>query len=268
MIQLRSKVGVNKRRKKLRVYLYIFLAIVLLGFCGLLFYTQSHRYDLESPVVVGASFVRDVEIHTIVTEHSSVKFVGIFSRNNKLFFPGDSIQTKLESIPAVVSAEVEVIGNTPYVRLIERVPTHLWCSDISDENSLCYFVDDSGVLFASAPDFTGGTYLKLYTIAVSIPPIGQVVVEKELLQRITSITDSVRTLGLRISKVEFNSETTTTLYDYSSLRILINPQVSSEALPARLEALKVIHDIGENPGSYEYVDARLENKIFLKEKQK
>ncbi len=77
----------------------------------------------------------------------------------------------------------------------ERTPEYLWCEMVPEK---CYFVDDNGYIFDTAPYFSGDVYFKLYggTDINADNPLGSYFL-KQNFQSLISFKDMLEKMGMK-----------------------------------------------------------------------
>ncbi len=175
-----------RRRKRRRIFLRIFLVIILLGLFvwGLSFLSGISQLTIHEVTVKNNAATDASELKTLVLNHLTGKYWKLFARNNIILYPKNAITKDIlghDSIIEKVTLELKQL-HTLELTIQERTPTALWCKstmhtegteptfDISPD---CYFMDDAGFIFATAPTFSGNLYFRYYGLITIDDPIGQ-----------------------------------------------------------------------------------------------
>ncbi len=97
-------------------------------------------------------------------------YLGLFSRSNTLIYPKGSIVAGVKQassrIDTLVVSRSGLHGLA--VTVTEKTPVAVVCTNLPDftkttlEGDTCYFADDAGLLFKSAPTFSGTVYNRYY----------------------------------------------------------------------------------------------------------
>lgn len=155
----------ENRRFKKKLFLQILLGIVLVvGF----FYVMNHEYlRVHSIKVDGQKTLIDTDIVEHVETYLSQSIAGLIPRDNVLFLNTEKVSKIVqEAFPRINSLSVDLQKqDTLLITLGEKAAHSLWCIDKKYESEFdeeCYFADETGLLYAQAPYFSGSTYLKLF----------------------------------------------------------------------------------------------------------
>ncbi len=150
-----SKLRARRRRRRV-MRLWFFggiIFILLLRFIGV-----SHLpfLQVETVNVKGTETVSPEELQELTTEQLGGAYGWLFSRGNIFIYPKQEIMAAVyESDPVIKNVEVEAENfSTINVHVVERKPKALWCS------GTCYFMDEDGVVYEQAPEFSAPVYVK------------------------------------------------------------------------------------------------------------
>ena len=139
----------------------------------------------------------------------------------------------------------------------ERDLFAVWCLP----NGICYWLDQSGLVFEEAPETEGGLILKVYDRDQKETLLGLKVIEDRFLGNLLILLDNLKKLSLPIKTIildrnlqELRAETADGLVLLFSFRF--NPQSSLDSLNSLLKTL----DLKKT----DYIDLRVENRIFYK----
>lgn len=129
--------------------------------------SQNDRWRIDTIEISGANTISNDSIRRLIKEELMGNYFFTYARENSYLYPRKTIQQKLlTEFPRISRVQVARINaHTISVNIIERKPYALWCGEafISREHiSSCWFVDDSGFVFDSAPMFSSGVYMEVY----------------------------------------------------------------------------------------------------------
>jgi hypothetical protein len=126
-------------------------------------------------------------------------------------------------------------------------------------------MDDEGLAFASAPQFEGSSFIKIKTYDPDIEA-GKVIISKQELVEITREIAIFKSLNIPVQYISFTSAEEMELIGPFGTAFIIRRQDAAHIIEERIRAL-VTSRPNIADGSYEYVDLRIDSKIFLKNKE-
>jgi hypothetical protein len=262
MQALRSKTNIEKKRKK-RKKLFILLPVVIIVFAGLFFfYAFGARFHVTDVIVTGSSFAKKDDVEATVEGILSHKLWGFVPQRSSLLIGKRFIEESLyDAYPSIKIAKVRISNGALFVEITEREATSVICST----GNICYFMDNEGFAFALAPQFEGSSFLKIKTYDSDIAT-GKVIVPEKELQEIIKEIAMLKILDIPIQYVSFTSAEEMELIGPFDTAFIIKRDDSSKVIEERIKALLTSKpNIAD--GSHEYVDLRIESKIFLKKRE-
>jgi cell division septal protein FtsQ len=188
MIRKRSSLKPQSliRRKRRRLILQILLVIILLALVatGVWYGSRIHALQIQNTMVSGNVSVDTAEIQTIVNNNISGTYWKFFPRSNVLWYPRKAIAADIAAeYPVFDTVNVHISDfHNLVVTVHERAPAALWCKSQTDPTALvstlipsddCYLMDQTGYVYAPAPDFSGQVYLRYYGLITADDPIRQ-----------------------------------------------------------------------------------------------
>lgn len=262
MRAFRSKARAEQKRQK-RKKVFIILPLIIFILCGgFIYYAFSLSFHINNITVSGTSFIDDDLINGSVQEILNMKFWGVVPKQSPLLISAKSIEQMLAvKYPPIKDVQVTVKDGTLTVEIQERDPVAVLCTG----GNVCYFIDEIGTAFIEAPQFEGSSFVKIDTYESSID-IGKAVLGKSELQHIKALIQSFESLSLPIQKVVLKSETDIDLIGPGETAFIVRRYEDTTTIIERLQTLLTSRpDIKE--GKYEYVDLRIESKVFLKSRE-
>ena len=147
--------------KKRVVYGVLFLVLV----SGLIAFSYASRFRITHIVIEGNVVTETSEILSRAQQKLEGRYLFVFSKKHAWIAPKKGIEKALSgSFPRF--SEVTVSGenmNTVRIHVTERTGAYLWCGEIFTPTSTpCYFLDDTGYVFAEAPGFSGNVFFRFY----------------------------------------------------------------------------------------------------------
>lgn len=163
---LQSQKYADKRRKKLIGK----TVLITLGACVCLALIIGSFHlpfmQISSVVITGTTTAATATLETDAQDTLKGSYFGIIPRTHTLFYSQDAIEdTILARHKQIESVRVEREGMTGIVvRIAERAPEALACDGFKEDAGMdtCYFLDESGHIYAIAPQFSEGVYARYY----------------------------------------------------------------------------------------------------------
>lgn len=242
--------------------------------------------------ITGTQVILSADIRTKVEQILAGRYLWFIPKSNMFFYPKDEIRETLsQTWPRIQSLDIEIphffTQFPPHlsIRVHEKTPKYTWCGQaykdfLVEEAQKCFFVDDSGKLFAEAPYFSGNVYFKLYgLLSATTSPIGQTYMEHEERSKLLTFADTVEAAGFIPDRIfakgvmngANSHEYEMLLRDRSRILFSIESIQNREKIAAGLAELAMQGDFTINDPSstkiLDYIDVRFVNKVYYKLKQ-
>lgn len=158
----------NEHREHARTLMTRSIAVLVLA---LLFFvtgggiSQNERWHIDRVEITGTQAVDSDDVLVHIGELLQGHYYYTYSRSNSYLFPADQIEARiLAEFPRIGRVHASRIDDHRIaVDVVERKPFALWCGEVkTPEQVPCYFIDDTGFVFAHAPVFSPGVYLEIY----------------------------------------------------------------------------------------------------------
>lgn len=264
-VTLSSPKLLKQKRRRRVVFLTVFFGVVIIVILAIYFFFNL-KFFLIKEINIKGNEVTDTEnIHNIVENTISGKYLYLIPKNNKLVYPReDLIKNIKNTINRIEDISVSISGNVLDINIGERGVFGLWCKE-----SKCYFMDRDGYLFSEAPNFSSGVYTVFEGVIFDENPVGKYFLNTEKISMIDQISTFLRDYNIKISKVKINTEKDIEMYSSKGFFLkvdLTKPIENSikilKALLSSKEFSKSVSDLS----SLEYIDVRFGNKVFFKQK--
>lgn len=199
----RSILGSQKLLRKQRVAQSIKIAGGALIFASFIWSLSSissaTQLTIQNVVVSGNSVIPTNEVVDIANLALQGKYAKLFSKANFLWYPKSEILSSLRSSYSWLdSVSIDRINLTTIeIKIKERVPIAVWCGVMSTKPVPCRLVDKDANLFASAPDFAGPAYLRLYGPLTSSSLRGAKFFSNQGFEHILLFTKNLREIDLQ-----------------------------------------------------------------------
>ncbi|MFH1170073.1 MAG: hypothetical protein V1704_00695 [Candidatus Vogelbacteria bacterium] len=170
MAQAREILKANRRAKRKQYWRRMIMATILIVVVltlGGWYLWNIPALALTRIVVVGAKKISTERLTSAIEKILAGQYLGLFNHRVNWFYPREII---LKSLPqrfpelALVNVTNPSVG-TLRVEVVERQPTALWC----EEKPTCYFIDQTGLIYAPAPYFSNSPLVTLTGPALPIP---------------------------------------------------------------------------------------------------
>jgi hypothetical protein len=202
MLKKRNKgiqYGGNARKKRTRFFVGALLIIFIIAIYATLaaLILRSTFMQISSVEIAGAKTISVEDIHSVAESDLSSAWWGLFSKNNFLLYPKKTIANDLMAkYPTLSDVSFSMQGlHTLRVSVTERTPYALGCDDTQPDH--CFYIDSSGIVFAEAPQFSNGVYVKYYVASSSVS-LSTVFTGPDRLSFLKYVTDFVTKTGLHV----------------------------------------------------------------------
>ncbi|HEU4677186.1 MAG TPA: hypothetical protein VFS75_00520 [Candidatus Paceibacterota bacterium] len=244
------------------------LLLVTLGLLGsgVWYATRLPALTIAAVEVDGGETISHDTVRTRVENVLSGSYVLLVPKRFSYLYPHDAIVASLSAVPRVHDVSVERTSrNELAVSFDEYVPHALWCAS-GASSTPCWFIDDTGYAFSAAPDLRGGTLVRHLDENATDVHEGQVIDAAKLAAVDRFISRAERELHFRITALTYRKDGDVEFSVNGGGMILASADKDLDAafdnLKTVLESPKFSHLA---PGTFKYVDVRLESKIFVNE---
>lgn len=262
MQPLRSKAHIQKKKQSKRKMLILLPVTIAVFLGGFFYYAFASRFHVQQVIVSGTSFIKKEAVEASVDSMLKTTLWGFVPRMSPLLIGNKLIAATLtHEYPAIDHVEVDIHDDGLFVDITERKAVSIIC----ETDSLCFYMDKHGFIFAAAPTFEGSAFLKISTFEHGLI-VGTAVVQQEELERIMKIVEVFKSQGIAVQYVSFESADQMNIVTVGDTAFIVPRQDSVKDIQDRLAALLSSRPEVKN-GGYEYIDLRIESKIFLKNKE-
>jgi hypothetical protein len=271
----------KERRKKIFVKsLWVLFALVVF-LIALALVSSIDSLVVKKVEVRGNEIVSEEDVSDAAFSVLSQNRFLIFAGENKFLYSKRALEEGIKkAIPRILSLSIVREGDKLLIDITERQRMYLWCGEeaptrvISGISRDCYFLDKSGFIFDSSPGFSSGVYFTFYSKLNNENPVGQYVLNFDLLKDVESLISGLKDLGLSahslVSKddgqYELLFDLAGRLPEYPKLLFVDDQSVDDiyNKIASILDEDPFKKDFLEKPGKLEYIDARFKNRIFYK----
>lgn len=250
----------KRRARQRRVVLWgaLFLAI----FLGAVILLRHDKLRIAEIKVLGNEAITSASIISAVANTTSGYYFYLIPKDSTLFYSSRKIEAELlRKFSRFGIAEVTLAGpRTLEVVVAEREPLALYCPDPSQ----CYFLDETGFIFDSAPTFSDGVYFIYSHKTPFESPLGREFVGRDEFWELDGFVRMLSDLGFRPSALEVGERDISITFG-NNAKLLLNRGENFALLLSNLEAFLNAEEIRAQDDFLEKVselDLRTDNKVF------
>ena len=155
-----------RRKKYFRRSIVVTLLAVSLLSVGFWYSWNAPFFALTHIVVSGEDKVPESDLLSTIDEVLAPSYLSLLSRRVNWFYPRQELKQRLTTeFPELFSIEIANSSfGTLWVEVAERKPVALWCQE-----SGCYFIDETGLLYSRAPHFSNAPLFTLTGESLPLP---------------------------------------------------------------------------------------------------
>lgn len=235
---------------------------------GIFFILRAPRLQVVNFNVSGTEVLDNEDIKINLEQKLEGKWLWFFPRTSTFLVDAEKLENNLKKefsrIEQVVIKRDGLRGLSVEVK--EYGASYLWCTQTQD----CYFMDKNGVVYNSAPVFSGSAYVKIISESPVEPLPFKAFPEKQISQ-ITELQKGL--LGINIDPVAFvlvddKKIEIDFLHNKSVSKIILDPSMETETSLGYLFSALRTQDFSnlftnENKKLL-YIDLRFSNKVIYK----
>ena len=269
----------------------LFLVVLVALVTGLSFLSKADFLQIHSVEIGNTETVSADTVHQIAINNLSGNWWYLFSKNNLFLYPKKAIEEAVKAqFPTVASVAFGHDGlQTLRIVITERKPASLACGTISkniSENATtttCFYMDDTGFIYAPAPEFSSGVYLR-YSLGVTASTsdlfassplsVGQYISDSSRFADVHTATAFLSDMGLHVTAVRIlsggdyaltfdNTSTTASSTPGGEATLLFNVSTTSQPLSTTLEYFNQFW-LHERWPAFDYIDLRFGKDIVYK----
>lgn len=265
--------AVDKRKKRqsfknrqIKLFVLAILLFVANLAVGLWYLPQSDKFAIADISIVGGSTSNLNKTKLAAEQYLSGRILSFVSRRSTLTYGRDELREfLLEDNVELSAAQPVVSGNLLQIAISERSPKFVYCGE-REGGEACYYADDSGFMFRSAPRLTGNLFFTISEVVYPQKRIGSYIVYGNELSWLKSVVNGSKKRGIifteatkKGSDFDFRAkEGYMVKFTYPA-----DPNILAERL---LAVISSVSKERKSLKSLEYIDMRFGNKIYFKEK--
>lgn len=270
----------RKRRKLLMKKILFWVIFILLFTIPVAYISRMDKLNISAVEVRGNRVIDSRDIREVAQGELSGNYLWVFPKTNLFIYPKRAIfrtlETKYKRLTDI-SLEIEN-RKTLIIKVEERTPGYTWCgfapspTPITEEK--CFFLDESGYIFDTAPYFSGGVYFKFYgnTEHNDGDPTGTHFFGANF-HKLTLLKDALISMGLKPiyayvdnTNLKISLEPGANAPSTPELYLKTNADFAkmAENLETALSTEPLLSDFKKKYSSLLYIDLRYGNKVFYK----
>lgn len=226
--------------------------------------TRVHALTLNTITVSGGETIPHGEVEQVVKAKLEGSYMKIVPRTFAFTYPHEEIEQAVREVGRIKSVNIVRSGGTQLVvEFEEYVPHALWCKDNQADG--CFFLDDAGYAFSSAPTLVGGSFLRFVSIGKDPSDHVQAFSEEEYktIQELARLFAEAKWFVSR-AEVDAAGDAFLTIVDGGEFKVSLK-QPAAETVSNLLTVLGSENFAHIKPGNFEYVDLRFGSKVFVNE---
>jgi len=259
--------------------LVIFLIIVYLVFFGL---GQVPFFRIDEIEIEGGETIDNNEAIAVIDELVEGSFIPFAPLRHHIFFPRKKVKEALyENFSRVESIELIMLEKSMRVEMLERAPNFVVCRDAALRN--CWYGDDAGSIFQTAPSYTPGVYLQFIDENLNPESLpyesidhDELIMYQNFRERIQENDTDIEVIDIsddiltsyaidRLFGVRVSDESRIFTQKYN----IAEREESYEELLVILELVRNKHEefierLIQNADDFEYLDISVPNKVYFK----
>lgn len=248
--------------KRLAVGLLVITCLALL-ITGVWHATRISALTVSEITVEGGITVSHEEVRSLVEEELTGEYLHLIPKRFAWLYPEESIKEKVVNIERVSKVELQRIsGSEIKVIFTEYEPFALWCSQqISND---CLFLDNNGLAFTIAPNLTGNSFIRYYSLGWD-PQVKTQFILSEDFRALADLTGLLRReFGWPVLRVEVDTVRDAFLVLSGGGELKITLRDNPEQIVSNLQAVVSSKDYNKlQPRDFNYIDLRFGNKVFV-----
>ena len=268
-VVLRKKVV---KRRLTQLQLQIVVGVIIALIIGLLFaliyyLTRVESFQLRSVEVIGGQTIPHEAIEKVVQAGIEGSYFKLVPKRFSPFYPQDQLIESIFAFDRVKNVQVEKTKQqTLTVVFEEYTPYALWCAQ--KETELCLFIDGTGFAFSQAPSLEGGAFVR-YVEEGAVPKIKTIAFDALFIKQTNSfIEDLKEKLSLYVTHVRKVGDYDIEYTISGGAVIKVSQTIPSLKTFENLETILHSKEFADTaPGSFQYIDLRFGDKVFVNEVQ-
>ena len=262
---------------------FIVVLSILLVLVVTEFFLRDTRFLIKNVNVAGTDRVNAKDLASAASAKLDGNILWLLPRNNKFIFGEEDFAANLiKAHSRIESVELSYPERgTLKIEIAEKEDRHIWCGKWG-----CFYLDPEGLIFAEAPSFADGVFIKMHgplydigTVLDAHAPYGFRYLRSNEFEDVLFMIEGVYELGKRLSQlqgvgvlsVDVDTDGVVELFTTEDWLLRYNTSQDRELvlrnLIINLESYDVVKQLqaGER---LEYIDLRFGNRVYTKYKDR
>ncbi len=226
--------------------------------------TRAESVTLVEVEVVGGQTINHAEVRARALAQLDGQYASFIPRRFAWLYPQEDIAEAVAEVRRIHSIEVSRLsGKKLQVTFEEYLPDALWCADL--EGNDCVFLDEAGYAYAPSPQLDGGSFLRFVHTSEQPTVASSLVIESDyaLLKQLAGLLSDQ---GWFISHIEIDAVRDAFLHIVGGGEFKVTLTQSPEQTVDNLLVVLTSEEfIDIQPGTFQYIDLRFGNKVFVNE---
>lgn len=258
----RPRLRQRRRRARLLggILFFIFLLILAGGATAL---THIPRLQIKDVRVEGAVALVPDEIRARALDALEDGKTHVISRTNMFWYPKNALREMIRNayprIQEVHVSRPSLLAQTVVVAIVEREPSSRWCSD----SGTCFFMDETGLVFAEAPASDQTGYRFEGGLDSSRGAIGQHFI-RGYLREIRILLDTMKARGFDVHGGRVLDEHDFAIRVGEITRILVPFGADPDLLIRNLQTAVGAKPLNGQLENVEHIDLRYGDRVYYK----
>jgi len=242
---------------------FLVVGCLALIITGIWHATRFSALTITEVAVSGGVTVSHDEIKTMIEEELTGEYLRLVPKRFAWLYPEENIKNRVSNIERVAEVEIERLSGTEIsVTFVEYDPFALWCANKNDTD--CLFLEENGLAFTTAPNLTGNSFIRYYSLGWE-PQIKTQFVSVEDFQTLTVLSEMLKKEFMwPVLRVEVDSvrDAFLTLSGGGELKITLRDD--PRQIIGNLQTVVGSKDFDNmQPKDFNYIDLRFGNKVFV-----
>lgn len=261
----------RKKIKRLAVTCGLLITNLLIYTGVLALFAGLPSFAIREIHVEGTTPLREMEVKKFVQDELGKKALFIFPRDSAWLFPRTLAASVRAAFPWVATAEAYVEGRNAQLSLTEKKPAFISCNTETDGVRSCYYADNTGTVFAAAPAFSRPVYTEFVRTENQKPlTLGEVLVSREHAETIQTLVALLERQGVMLLSF-VPRDAAYRAYTAAGWYVVFDPAQpvlqTAASIQTVLQVPEIQQSISSQPVKLEYIDVRLTDKVFYKQKE-
>jgi len=278
------RIKAQRRLRAIRLALVLFICILLGG--SFIWLSRQPHVQISNVIIEGVVSLTEENVQKEIESELKGYTWFVFPNRNIFFHPKEAIKDRvLNAFPEISDVTLKRRGFRALTAEVqERAPIALWCGEheqisfIAHDEPLCYFLDESGVIFQYAPRPSTTSFFEFYSAkpetkirrgSLREEPLGMQFLPKDDFPKLMDFKEALERLGIHPRKLVISSEDNYEFILENDIRIIFSPHNDFQLLLGNINAALQTsavtrEDLADKTPDLQYLDLRFQKKVYYK----